>query len=173
MTGEVIELSTHVGRVTDRDDYETPNDLFSLVSRFYGLCVDCAASESTAKCQNYYSTERSFLTADPNEFLGAHCWLNPPFSMKEEFLAHVVSLRNDARIFVCLLPNNARETNWWTYIWLHADEIISLSPRVNYFLDGKPLKNGVPFSSCLAIFRPRFETQYGFPREIIWHWKPE
>lgn len=169
----VVELSTHVGRVTDRDDYQTPDELYLPTHRFYQFDVDCAASEELTKCPIYYSAENSFLTCDPGELSLKRCWLNPPFSKKEEFLARVVELRNIASIFVCLLPNNARETNWWTYVWLHADEIIDLAPRVNYLLDGKRLKHGVPFSSCLAVFRPRLEALYGFPREILWRWEAE
>lgn len=169
---ELMSPSTHVGRKTDRDDYETPPDLFGPAHAFYQFDVDCAASAELAKLPDFYSIERSFLAATPMEFVDKMCWLNPPFTMKEEFLKQVVRLRNIARGFVCLVPNNARECDWWReLVWPMADEIISLTPRVNYLLDGKPLKNGVPFSSCLVVYRPRLDAQYGTPRETIWRWK--
>lgn len=169
----VIELSTHVGRVTDRDDYVTPGELWSGVQLFYQLDTDCAASAENAKCSRFYSAQDSFLTAH-NELDQRRCWLNPPFSMKEDFLAHVVAVRNIASIFVCLVPNSARETEWWQdSVWPHADEIISLTPRVNFILDGVLVK-GVAFPSCLVVYRPRLPNVfYGTPREIIWRWKPE
>ena len=167
------ESSTHVGRVTTRDDYETPEELWKPIQDFYQLTIDCAASVSLSKFPIYYSEENSFLTCDGRELLGQRCWLNPPFSLKEKFLARVVEVRNIASLFVCIVPNNARETDWWReQVWPHADEIISLSPRVNYFLDGKEVK-GVPYPSCLVIYRPRLNAVYGAPREICWRWKEE
>jgi len=166
-----VEASTHVKRTTARDDYETPAHLFGQVHSFYQFDVDFAASAENAKLPNYYSEQRSFLSAPPLEVTGMRAWLNPPFMLKDQFLAHVVKLRNDFELAVCLVANNARETDWWReWVWPHADEIISLSPRVNFFLDGKEVR-GVAFPTCLAVYRPRLAAKYGAPRETIWRWK--
>lgn len=168
------KLSTHVGRTTKSDDYETPPDLFDWLNDHYRFNVDCAAHATNAKLPDFYSENRSFLTAQASDFAFKRCWLNPPFGMKEVFLRRVVELRQLAEVFVCIVPNNARETDWWRdYVWSYADEIVSLSPRVYYHLNGTPQRN-VPFSSCLVIYRPRLNPNSGLsPRESVVRWRGE
>lgn len=52
-----------------------------------------------------------------------------------------------------------------------ASEIIYLFPRVNYWLDDKPLTR-VPFPSCAAVYYPRMkDTCYNGPRIGYLQWK--
>jgi hypothetical protein len=143
--------------------------------------LDAAASQANSIAPDYLGLE------DPEVFPGCFgdalkhphwgrwgkVFCNPPFSLKEEFLARGVASRyiNDLILFV--LPNNSRETSWWRQYVLLADEIINLSPRVNYYLDGKEVK-GVGFPTCLAIYRPRIDgVDYGLPKELYWRWREE
>lgn len=163
--------STHVGRTTDKDHYETPEALWVKLQRDFEFNVDCAASLENTKCADFYSLERSFLTAPVSEFRFKRCWLNCPFSQKLDFLSRAALIRSVADVVATIVPNNARETDWW-WLWVknHADEIVNLSPRVYYELDGVPQKN-VPFSSCLVIYYPRIVgAHYGPPRETYWQW---
>jgi hypothetical protein len=164
--------STHVKRTTTRDDYETPSALWNILNEIYRFDVDCAASPENAKCKDFYHMGRSFLTAPESELESKRCWLNCPFSQKDLFLSQVTHHRQITDIFVVIVPNNARETDWWNqYIKGFADEIVNLTPRVFYELDGVPQKN-VPFSSCLAIYYPRLlGADYGLPKETYWNWK--
>ena len=157
----------HVARITARDDYETPPRLFNALDAVYDFEVDAAAEEKNALCDAWFADA---LAADWSIY--KRIWCNPPFSNKEAFLQHALKFRNKTAWIVFLLPNNSRETKWWrSLVTTQADYVISLVPRVNYFLDGREIK-GVPFSSCLAIYYPRLKSiYYGNAQELTWEWK--
>ena len=175
-------VKPHISRTTTRDDYETPVELFARVSEVFGFDWDLAASDSNHLCPNYYTEQRSFLENFSYVPRGASCWCNPPFSLKDEFLKAILELRKWARHVVFICPNNARETDWWReFVWEQGDEIISLSPRAQFLLDGKrpmrtdakgkTVESGAGFSCCLIVYRPRIPGAiYGPPRELIWQW---
>lgn len=164
----------HSGRTTKKDNYETPPELFSAINRVFRFSVDAAASEENHLCRNYFTEERSALEIQWTD----RVWCNPPFSMKETFLEHGIGFRNNCEVIVFLLPGNSRETQWWRRYARQADQIINLSPRVNFNLSGESPKNertgrssGAGFPCCLLVFFPRLKAEYPEPSEIYWRWK--
>lgn len=164
-------MELYSGRMTDRDDYETPARLFEQINRIYRFNVDGAASKETAKVPRFFSNvEEQWCRG--KVFKTDRIWCNPPFSEKEVFLERAAFLRNEIEISVFILPGNARETSWWrSFVVPHADQIINLYPRVNYLLDGKET-DSVGFSSSLVIYgnRPSGMTPCP-PQEFYLDWR--
>jgi phage N-6-adenine-methyltransferase len=154
----------HNIRVTERDDYCTPDNLFKKLDAVFNFNLDVAASRSNAKCQFYHTINDSALECE----WGGRVWCNPPFSQKEAFLKQAIASRNSAEVICVLVPNSARESKWFREYAMQATEIINLYPRVNYCLDGEERK-GVSFGSCLLVYYP--ELAPGQPREIYFKWK--
>lgn len=164
-------MKPHIARTTKRDDYCTPLALFNKIDAVFRFGWDAAASAENKLCERYFS-ERDASALESAWNTNTAVWCNPPFGNKEPFLEKAIAFRNLNRAVVFLLPNNARESLWWRdLVWRHADEIVTLTPRVNFEIDGKPAR-GVAFGSCLAIYYPRIPgCEYGPPRESVWRWK--
>ena len=173
-----MKTQPHVARINrgaHGDLYETPWEVIWLLRDVLGdFTLDVCASPENAKAPKFYTEEDDGL-AQPWH---GKVWCNPPFSMKKEFLRCAVESRQDCESIAVLLPNNARETDWWRqFVWEQADEIITLAPRVQFTINGKrPVRlhnnkttqSGVAYGSCIAVYRPRFHTvRYGCPREYI------
>lgn len=161
------DLKVHVSRSSDRDDYCTPFALYQQLDSVFKFSHDMAATRDNRLTIRYFSD--SLIISDWNRI--GSLWCNPPFSNKEEFLKRGVEARDTNIVTVFIVPNNARSTEWWRTYALQADQIINLTPRVNYFLDGKEAR-GVAFDSCLLVYYPRIPgVDYGLPRELYWKWK--
>lgn len=180
----------HVTRTTDINEYETPPELFNKLNQIVGFDIDLAASAENSLCDDFCD---DLLTVEGlDKSAGLIGWLNPPFNNKEKLIRFcLLELRQIFREIWLLIPNNARETEFWqTYVWPEADEIISLSPRLNFLLNGeRPVKknkdgsiyynekgetehSGAGFSCCLVVYRRRIPgVWYGSPKESIWNWK--
>lgn len=161
-------------RVSKRDDYETPDDLFELVDSVFSFDLDAAATARTAKCNRYLGPGSSDATDALKTIWfrhGSRIWCNPPFATKEYFFEQALASRNLCQVIVFLVPNNSRETEWWNkYVRKAADTVITLIPRVNYLLDGQ-LCQGVEFGSALVVYYPRIPgVQYYAPTELTWNW---
>lgn len=167
---------TRVNKGSQGDCYETPWALIKLLETVFGkFTLDVCASAGNAKAKRFFTEEEDGL----KQTWSGRVWCNPPFSMKEEFLRKVMRERNRCEVIAVLLPNNARETEWWRYnVWYLADEIITLTPRIQFTINGrrpvrinaagKEVVSGVAYGSCIAIYRPRFSrVTYGPPREYI------
>ncbi len=156
----------------DRDDYETPPELFKLLDESFKFGFDAAASSDNALCPVYFSQKgEGALLSGERWQLGKSIFCNPPFSKKDAFLEVAITYRNCNVVTVFILPNNARSTEWWRTYGLQADLIINLSPRVNYCINGIE-KKGVAFDSCVAVYYPRiWDIDYGLPKEVYWQWK--
>lgn len=64
---------------SNKDDWETPQDLFDKLNAFYGFTLDACASPENAKCKKYYTKEQNSLVQDWNNDT---IWCNPPYGRK-------------------------------------------------------------------------------------------
>ena len=60
---------------SNKDDWETPQDLFDKLNAFYGFTLDACASPENAKCKKYYTKEQNSRVQDWNNDT---IWCNPP-----------------------------------------------------------------------------------------------
>lgn len=49
---------------SDKQDWETPDDLFDQLNSEFHFTLDIAASETNHKCDKYYTEETDALSAD-------------------------------------------------------------------------------------------------------------
>ena len=165
---------THVARVNpDKDDYETPPELFKPLNKVYNYTVDAAADEYNHLCNIWLPNAFSYGW-NPYYDRSICVWCNPPFSKKEQFLERALDFRQKCSVISFLLPNNARETSWWNELVVpYADQVINCIRRANFYYKGKVVR-GTPFPICIVNFYPRLEQAiYDIPKEIYWDWKSE
>jgi phage N-6-adenine-methyltransferase len=142
---------------SDKDNWETPTDLFTVLDREFHFEWDVAADPINTKCKRYYTPEDNGLA---QEWQGV-CWLNPPYGnaiakwMRKAFESASVG----SATVVCLVPSRT-DTKWW---WNHAQygEIRFLPGRLKFV----GAENSAPFPSAVVIFR-----HYLWSGGYAWHW---
>lgn len=153
-----MPLNTAVmfGKATD--EWETPHDVFDALDAEFCLELDVAASDTNAKCSEYYTREHDALTKDWHAY-GLHppaCWMNPPYSKCRAFIAKAADEARKGCLVVALVPSRT-DTRWWhEHVWDSKHH----RPRAHVeirFIPGR-LKfgnsnNSAPFPSVVIIFR--------------------
>ena len=130
---------------SDKDDWETPQDLFDSISReIGGFDLDVAANEDNHKCQAYFTKENS---AFDNRWFG-NVWCNPPYG--REIGKWVKRCSEYSGLSVMLIP--ARTDTKWFHDYIYHN------PRADIkFIKGRlhfnNSINAAPFPSMIVIFR--------------------
>ena len=133
---------------SERGDWETPQEIFSLCDAEFRFDLDVCAKACNAKCARYFTPEIDGLA---QEWRG-RCWMNPPYGreigrwMKKAWL----SAQTTADVVVCLVPAMT-DTAWW-HEWAVRGEIRFLRKRVRFV----GAKSSAPFPSALVVFRRRW-----------------
>ena len=134
-------MSVHFS--SESDDWATPQELFDELNKVHHFTLDVCASESNAKCENYFTKETNGLEQDWNGV----CWMNPPYGreiglwMKK---AYETSFKNSK--VVCLVP--ARTDTAWGHDYAMKGEITFLRGRLKF----GDHKNSAPFPSAIVVF---------------------
>lgn len=134
---------------SNKQDWETPIELFEIINRRYNIDFDLAANKSNTKCSEFFSKEDDALTKSWR----GRCWLNPPYGGKmDNALSEWIkksfneSLHEDCMV-VMLVPARTN-TNWWHDYCMKANEIL--------FIRGRPkfvgAKYGLPQPLAVVIF---------------------
>lgn len=143
IVNEALASTAHLS--ADKDEWETPQDLFEALDAEFGFTVDVCASETNAKCERFWTIDDDALARD---WAGEVCWMNPPYSQIEEWVAKA---RQTGRggVVVCLVPSRT-DVGWF---WDHArhGEVRFLRGRLA-FVDDEGRTGPAPFPSALVIF---------------------
>lgn len=127
---------------SNKDDWETPQDLFDKLNAFYGFTLDACASPENAKCKKYYTKEQNSLVQDWNNDT---IWCNPPYG--KEIAKFVKKAYLCCSTVVMLLP--ARTDTKWFHDYIYGKQRI-------YFLKGmlkfSNSKTSAPFPSMIVVF---------------------
>ena len=127
---------------SNKDDWETPQDLFDKLNAFYGFTLDACASPENAKCKKYYTKEQNSLVQDWNNDT---IWCNPPYG--REIGKFVRKAYLCCSLVVMLLP--ARTDTKWFHDYIYGKQRI-------YFLKGRlkfsNSKTPAPFPSMIVVF---------------------
>lgn len=145
---------------SNKMDWATPQEIVDGIGRRYKLdfTLDVCATESNAKCINYFTPEEDGLKQD---WKGV-CWMNPPYGVAvyqwmEKAFKEVLSGGVDA--VACLLPSRT-DTKWFHDFATKADVILFIRGRIK-FIGGD---STAPFPSLVLIFtkehtgEPKIET---------------
>lgn len=133
---------------SNRDDWETPRDLFDRCDAIWHFDLDVASSDENALCEGHFTKEDDGLSKD---WSGHTVWCNPPYG--REIGAWVEKCATESEkpgtVVVALIPNRT-DTGWYQqWVMPHAAEIVPLAGRVRFCIDGDP-QQSAPFPSALV-----------------------
>jgi phage N-6-adenine-methyltransferase len=134
-----------------KQDWETPDWLFSEMNSWYDFQFDLAASKKNAKCDKYFTQADDALEQDWT-YLG-RCWLNPPYGgNSDNRLSRWVQKAYESAkwptcMVVMLMPARTN-TSWWHDYCMKAGTI--------WFIKGRPkfggAKYGLPQPLAIVVF---------------------
>lgn len=142
---------------SDKDHWETPDNLFKELNKEFMFCLDVASSKKNTKCLNFYTKEDNGLKKP----WGHTNWCNPPYGSDiNQWIEKAILESTQGNLTVMLLPART-DTRWFhRYIYNAKNvEIRFLKGRLKFTINGKPLldKKGnpqsAPFPSMIVIFR--------------------
>ena len=136
------------GNIEERDDWETPQELWNKLNKQYKFNVDCCATKENAKC-NYFSSNlvSEFLYPINEKILYGMCWMNPPFSKAYEMFEQFFIVNHGIAIYRC---DNLETKLWQDIILKNATWILIPKGRISY--EGKAGK-GSRFPSALIGYK--------------------
>ena len=131
---------------SNKEDWETPPDLFAKLDKEFHFDLDACALPINAKCKKYYTPDINGLLQDWKGCV----WYNPPYGReinKWVQKAKEEHEKNGTKV-VMLLP--ARTDTKWFHDYIYGNcEIRFLKGRLKFV----GAKNGAPFPSMIAIFK--------------------
>jgi phage N-6-adenine-methyltransferase len=136
---------------SERQDWETPDDLFKLYDDEFHFTLDAAASETNKRCSKFFSKENSAM----DNIWGAEVvWLNPPYGgTKSNSLQAWIKKSLEQSLLgstvVMLIPARTN-TNWFHDVCLKYGEVRFIKGRPKF----KGCIHGLPQPLCVVIFRP-------------------
>ena len=133
---------------SNKDDWETPVELFSELNSRFEFDLDAAASDDNALCLRYFTKKDDAL----GQVWKGNVFCNPPYSLSREFIhaAWSQAVLYELSEVVCLLVA-ARTSNkeWHKYVFPHASELIFINGRVRFSNSSA----GAPFPSVVVVFK--------------------
>lgn len=138
---------------SNRQDWQTPPELFAKLDARFDFVVDAAASEKNALCKLYWTKETDGLKQD---WTALHGWIfcNPPYGKDTKLWLKKGAEESQIGGSSVLLVNSNTETNYWgEWVWPYAREIWFIKGRVPYIDPdtGRPC-NGNTKGQALIIY---------------------
>lgn len=129
----------------DPHEWETPPEVFKEWNDLYNFTLDVAASNTNAKCGNYFTKENNGLSQSWRE---ERCWMNPPYdrTLGEWVKKAYTESKDSNAVVVCLLPART-DTAWWHDYCLQG-EIKFIRRRLKF----SDWAFEAPFASAVVIF---------------------
>ena len=128
---------------SNKEDWETPQDLFNELNKEFNFTVDVASSEENYKCNRYYTEKENGLKQNwDNEIV----WCNPPYGRK---IGDWVKKASKSKATVVMLLPARTDTKWFHEYIYNKAEIRFIKGRLKF---GNSV-NSAPFPSMIVIFR--------------------
>jgi phage N-6-adenine-methyltransferase len=156
-----------------RQEWETPPDFWQALNLVYEFQVDVCASRWNAKCPLFIPIDGDALDKHTVWVMekANRAWCNPGFAnvLPWHMKAFEQAQRHPAGLVVVIgIPGASQE--WYAFAQQHADEIVDLSPRVD-FLAPWPLKqSNNNRESQLFIYRRKLVPTRPATR-TLWNWR--
>lgn len=145
-------------------DWETPDELFRKCDWIWQFELDVCANESNHKVQRYFNEAADGLKSDWGRYV---CWCNPPYNNPMPWVTKAREAAGNGAKVVMLLPVDT-STMWFEEVYMSANEIIFLKPRVRFV--GSP---GSPrWANMLCVWEPHVPgLMRTAPMVHHWDWK--
>lgn len=131
---------------SERDDWETPDDLFNMLHSEFKFTVDAAAHEKNAKLARFFTVLENGLEMP---WKGETVWCNPPYGKGMNDWA--IKFANEGIMSACnivaLLPCRT-ETEWFQHAIGYATSLTLIAGRLKF----SNSKSTAPFPSCIMTF---------------------
>jgi|TARA_B100000282_G_scaffold285452_1_gene250981 phage N-6-adenine-methyltransferase len=141
-----------------KQDWTTPQDMFTALNNRYQFDFDLAADETNKKCENYFSKKNDALLQDWQ----GNCWLNPPYGSKgksrlSKWVEKAFNESRDGSCAVTMLIPARTNTLWWGSFCMKATEILFVIGRPKF---GDAI-HGLPQPLAIVTFGSEILTKYG------------
>lgn len=133
---------------SNRDDWETPRDLFERCDSIWHFDLDAASNDKNALCERHFTKEHDAL----EQSWGGHSvFMNPPYGRSIGAFVKKAALesRKPNTVVIGLLPARTDTKWWWEWVVPYAAEISFLRGRVRFCVDGVQ-QQSAPFPSVLV-----------------------
>ena len=132
---------------SEKDDWETPQDLFDELDEECHFTLDAASSDLNAKCEKHYTIEDDGLS---QSWEGNNVFLNPPYgrTMKDWMKKAYEESQEKNTTVVALVP--ARTDTAWFHDYVYGKaELRFLRGRLKF----GGCENSAPFPSLVVVYR--------------------
>jgi len=130
---------------SNREDWETPQELFDDLDREFGFTLDVCATAENAKCAKYYAPFDDGLSRD---WTGEVVYCNPPYGRKQDAWVRKCSEYGaGGGVAVMLLPARTDTARFHDLI-LGKAEIRFLRGRLKF----AGARDYAPFPSMIVVF---------------------
>jgi site-specific DNA-methyltransferase (adenine-specific) len=149
IANEALASTAHLS--AEKDEWATPQELFDALDAEFDFTVDVCATASNAKCDHFWAETDMPLWLD---WTSERCWMNPPYSAVDEWIAKAHDTGTAGGLVVCLVPSRT-DVAWF---WDHArhGEVRFLKGR-QWFVDDEGNTGPAPFPSAVIVFGGRFQ----------------
>ena len=140
-------MNTKLMFSSEKDDWETPQDLFDELDDEFHFTLDAASSDLNAKCEKHYTVEDDGLS---QSWAGNNVFLNPPYgrNMKDWMRKAYEESQAENTTVVVLVPART-DTAWFhDYVYEKA-ELRFLRGRLKF----GGCENSAPFPSLVVVYR--------------------
>ena len=127
------------------DEYQTPEWLFKSLDREFRFDVDLCAAPGNFQTEPFFTKAQDALIHDWTHFKA--CWMNPPYSLVEKFMARAWDAGRMGITVVALVPVRT-DTQWWYKYAVNAAQIRFIVGRLRF----GPGAGSAPFPSAIVVF---------------------
>lgn len=130
--------------LSDRTDWQTPQDFFDLLHAEFRFTIDAAATPENAMLRRFWTKQDN---APLQDWTGERVWCNPPYG-REGWPFIEKAARRDADVAVLLVPARPDTRVWHRFIFPWASEIRWVRKRLRF----RGAEHDAPFPSAVAVF---------------------
>lgn len=133
---------------SNRDDWETPEDLFQALNEEFHFTIDVASDDNNCKCKRHFTKEQDGLK-QPWHGDGETVWCNPPYGRGIVDWVQKAFVESKFWNTTCVMLLPARTDTKWFHVYVapHA-EVRFIRGRLKF---GNRMD--APFPSMIVIFR--------------------
>lgn len=148
-----MNLSYKAIMTSDKQDWETPQELFDNLNNEFDFELDAFASDKNAKCKHFFTERDDSFQQDWTNYKSI--FINPPYTSKvqDEVLKKINDTisSNWRGVIVLLIPARTDTKRWHDYIFNKADDIRFIKGRLRFEVDGIP-RGSSTFPSAVIVY---------------------